>query len=353
MTATRATDLIGKGLKSLMCYGVRNTCKQIKQHHHASSQKTYRHIAECLLRGLHGVEVGGLNSPLRLIGTIMDYIDIIPLSEARTLFPEVADDLNIENLHIGDVSQKSIYEITGRRYDFVVANNVIEHVANPILFLKNLFGGLEEGGYLLISAPDKNMCFDRERDLTTFEHCLADYYLDMAEVDASHYIDFLFHLYPETFQTKNGFIDAYNSVKKRREHVHVWNKVTFDEFLNRAVNILDLDACTMFATVCDITSAENFTILRKGKGEGEREEKLQLSLSLLKLLYDARSDLQTAFPNMGTSLETQLSKLIQWALKSGEHQDTHAQMLEQYKSEYEYLTSNICMAIQLWEHIQC
>jgi hypothetical protein len=309
----------------------------------------YRYVGEKLFYGLSGVEVGGLNAPLRFNGARMEYIDVISTDEARMLFPEVSEQIGIDGLYLGDVSQRPVTEITEKQYDFVIANNVIEHVANPILFLKNLIDGVKDGGYLLISAPDKNMCFDRDRALTEFNHTLADYYLDAKEADAAHYIDFLMHVHPESLQSKAGFLNAYQSVRNRREHVHVWDKNTFHAFLEQSLHLLKINCTLIFHDLHD--GAENFTILQK-ESDGAYGRKL-VCIGLLKMIYDARADLKNAFhcntpPLFAFRKEKELRDLIVWAIHSCEAEDADGTILSQYKSEYSDCLENIQEIISYW-----
>ncbi len=48
----------------------------------------------------------------------------------------------------------------------------------------------------MVSSPDKDFTFDRQRDLTTFEHLLTDYQQSITEVTDEHYMDFLRHVHP-------------------------------------------------------------------------------------------------------------------------------------------------------------
>jgi SAM-dependent methyltransferase len=312
-------------------------------------QVEYRTVGEKLFYGLSGVEVGGLNAPLRISGTKMEYIDVISMDEARALFPEVREQIGINNLYLGDVSSHSITEITGKQYDFVISNNVIEHVANPILFLKNLLDGVRNGGYLLISAPDKNMCFDRDRALTEFNHVLADYYLDTKEADPTHYIDFLIHVHPEFLRTKTDFINVYHSARNRREHVHVWDKHTFHTFLEQSLRLLEIEYTIIFHNLYN--GMENFTILQLYNTSIGRNI---VCMNLLKMIYNARPDFKKAFPILPTifppfSQSNGLRSLIIWAIHSREFEDPDAMILSQYESEYTYYLENIQEAILAWK----
>jgi SAM-dependent methyltransferase len=59
--------------------------------------------------------------------------------------------------------------------DFAIIHDVIEHLDNPLLALKNWLRVLKPEGILLISAPDKRFTFDYQREITPFAHLERDF----------------------------------------------------------------------------------------------------------------------------------------------------------------------------------
>jgi SAM-dependent methyltransferase len=58
-------------------------------------------------------------------------------------------------------SGQSYAELVGeRRYDWVIASHVIEHVPDPIRFLNDCSSILTDDGVLSLVIPDKRYCFD-------------------------------------------------------------------------------------------------------------------------------------------------------------------------------------------------
>ncbi len=47
-------------------------------------------------------------------------------------------------------------EMSGRRFDVIAASHVLEHVLEPIVFLKRLLGVLEDGGVLFLEVPNED-----------------------------------------------------------------------------------------------------------------------------------------------------------------------------------------------------
>lgn len=62
--------------------------------------------------------------------------------------------------------------------DFVIAHNVLEHSANPILELIRWHDYLRNGGVMVISMPHYSYCEDRDRVLPSYQHVLFDYLFD-------------------------------------------------------------------------------------------------------------------------------------------------------------------------------
>ncbi|MCG6552612.1 MAG: methyltransferase domain-containing protein [Candidatus Magnetominusculus sp. LBB02] len=224
----------------------------------------HRDIAYRLLSGT-GLEIGALHCPAVLDKTRCDikYLDVHDIDTLRRHFPEVDSSLFVTPDFIGDINIKSVSEITNTEFDFIIINHVLEHVANPIKVILNVWSAIKHGGVLVISAPDKDYTFDRNRQLTEFAHLLADYYLDTDEASDYHYVDFLMHVHPETFQTKEAFLSALKNIRKRNEHVHVWNCLTFKEHLVKIIEMFSLSAEFVYESVSSANLIEYFAALRK------------------------------------------------------------------------------------------
>jgi SAM-dependent methyltransferase len=73
-----------------------------------------------------------------------------------------------------------------KKYDVLLTSHVIEHIANPILFLKRAANLLNPDGYILTILPNKTQFWDRTRPTTTIEHLLSDYTNNTQEDDMTH-----------------------------------------------------------------------------------------------------------------------------------------------------------------------
>jgi SAM-dependent methyltransferase len=223
----------------------------------------HRETGMKLLSG-SGLEIGAMHQPSKIPShCLIQYLDVVDVDTISELFPEIKDFKITKPDYLGDIEKNSVREITNRQFDFIILNHVLEHVANPIESIKNIYEGIKVNGYFVISIPDKNYTFDQLRSITTFEHLLADYYTGVNSVNNDHYVDFLTYVHPEVFGSKENFMNALNSVRKRREHVHVWDSITFRKHLDRIFNLLSINMLFLFESDSHSNHFEYFAVLKK------------------------------------------------------------------------------------------
>ncbi len=292
---------------------------------------SHRLLGYRLLSG-RGLEIGALHQPAELPTTCsIEYLAVAASDEIRLLFPELANEKIVFPDWVGDLTKRNITEITGKMYDFVIINHVLEHVPNPIKLLQNVWGGIVDGGRLVVAAPDKRFTFDSTRHLTDFKHLLAEYYQDANDLSDDHYIDFLANVHPAVFESRETFVAALTSVRKRREHAHVWDSSGFRDFITRTLNFLGYDAKFDFESDGEHNKFEYFGILRKVGHNGD----LRQALTVLLDVYSRRPDLQRTFPGM--SIEN-CATLIRWIDMARECSDSDFPLLAPYQSVLENQT---------------
>jgi SAM-dependent methyltransferase len=217
-----------------------------------------------LLTG-QGVEIGALHQPAIIPRHCkIEYCDANSREESVKFFPE----LNINDLvpvtYIVDLDTQGLSIFEENKFDFVILNHVIEHVANPIKVVGELFRVVKPNGLVVLSAPDKNYTFDKNRVLTPYSHLLEEYQQNVSVITDEHYLDFLRGVHPEVFQRSESEIaQCVQSVKNRREHAHVWDSHSFTEFLNISFTLLDIRAKCEFLSVADTNKFEYFSVWRK------------------------------------------------------------------------------------------
>ena len=217
-----------------------------------------------------GIEFGALHNPLLVDGSRAKtlFADRLSKSEALHLFPELGEiaDSIVEPEFIVDFNDcNALISLASEEFDFLIANHFIEHLVNPIQFLEGCSQILQPGGILFLTVPDKDETFDRHRKLTTNKHLWRDYQRGESTISKAHLKDFLRNKevvdtpHPEVVKyfTNHGLSLGYyngnrlplNPIKRKRLfdfhrersiHVHVWNRPSFDEFLdwvNRKLNL--------------------------------------------------------------------------------------------------------------------
>jgi SAM-dependent methyltransferase len=122
------------------------------------------------LRGV-GAEIGaGANPhPLPDVARSRHY-DIRAESELQAIFGGTA---------VGGVAgMDDLWRDFPTGADFLIAHNVLEHVADPIGTLIGWHRAVRDGGTMVLSLPDKNACNDLRRLEPPFAHLIDDYLLD-------------------------------------------------------------------------------------------------------------------------------------------------------------------------------
>ncbi len=148
-----------------------------------------REIIACLYVKGDGIEIGPFANPLETYGLAnVKYVDRMPLSELRTLYPEMKD-VELANIDIVDDGEK-LGTLGDGTQDFVIANHFIEHTINPIGALENMLRVLKPGGILFFAVPDMRKTFDNRRTPTPAEHLVRDFADGDAAAVEPHFLDF-------------------------------------------------------------------------------------------------------------------------------------------------------------------
>ena len=197
-----------------------------------------------------GIEFGALHNPLPVNRDQcrVHYVDRHAPHAALQLFPElkpVAGSL-VRPEFILDLDRDDFHALRDRRYDFFIANHVIEHLVNPLRFLERLNAVMAEGSLLYLAVPDKRYTFNVNRAVTSSEHLWQDYVRNAQELSVDHLNDFLLgitkdHIEPQRRAVMyfkgdrlswNWFTRRrlYRLHRRRSVHVHVWDRPAFDEF---------------------------------------------------------------------------------------------------------------------------
>ena len=217
-----------------------------------------------LLQGC-GLEIGALHQPALIPENCeVVYCDAISKEEAAQHFPEVDANLFVDVDYICDLDREALSQFKEHQFDFVILNHVIEHVANPIKVVRDLFRVVKVGGSVVISAPDKRYSFDVKRDNTSFEHLWNEYELNITAVTDEHYLDFLKGVHPDIIaHCSDADINHHiENVRRRREHAHVWDSNTFQSFLDECISRLSISADCIYKSQAKENLKEYFSVWR-------------------------------------------------------------------------------------------
>ncbi|MDM8564353.1 class I SAM-dependent methyltransferase [Candidatus Halobeggiatoa sp. HSG11] len=231
-----------------------------------STQLNHRQNGYSFLNG-NGLEIGACHQPATIPDNCtIEYCDANSKEETVKLFPELDINTLVEVEHICDLDKDGLSIFPTEYFDFVILNHVIEHVANPIKVVEELFRVVKNDGYVVISAPDKDFTFDKERALTPFAHLREEYENNVNFVTDEHYIDFLKAVHPNAYKQGPDKLSKHiNTVKKRREHAHVWDSKTFDEFMLNTLELLNLQATCVLVNFGNDNKFEYFSVWKNLK----------------------------------------------------------------------------------------
>lgn len=126
-----------------------------------------------------GIEIGPSHSPIapKRNGYNVHIIDYLDASQLREKFSH--DDVEIDNIEDVDFvwNGQSLPELVGGAgiYDWIVGSHVLEHIPDPVSFLAQCEQVLRPGGIVSLIIPDKRVCFDHFRPLSSTGDILDAY----------------------------------------------------------------------------------------------------------------------------------------------------------------------------------
>ncbi|MCH7998110.1 MAG: methyltransferase domain-containing protein [Chloroflexi bacterium] len=151
------------------------------------------------------------------------YVDSLTVAEIEERFPELSGHSIVPTDVICDVVSDGLHPFSDGSLDFIIACHLLEHLPNPLGFLKECHRVLRNSGILYLAVPDKNYTFDRDRQRTSLAHLIEDLEGHTLTVDESHLVDFLVHAakqaIPEVPRQRKQLFQRHLD---RSIHVHVW-----------------------------------------------------------------------------------------------------------------------------------
>jgi len=125
--------------------------------------------------------------------------------------------------------------IENDHYDFVISAHCLEHVANPLKAVKEWIRVIKNDGLLLLILPNKNYCFDHNRNIVAFSHLLQDFENNVDESDLSHLEEIIakHDLSMDVVKDKNQFKNrSLKNFENRCLHHHVFDINVLEELFS-------------------------------------------------------------------------------------------------------------------------
>jgi SAM-dependent methyltransferase len=170
-----------------------------------------------------GLEIGALNRPQKLTtGAQVHHVDLLSTPDLRLRYPEVPP-ASIVDVEIVD-DGATLATVRDQSADFLIANNVLEHVEDPIATLANWHRVVRVGGIVLLVVPNPRASADVARSPTSVEHVLADHRDGGVASRTEHYREWVRdveHRPANEFDARASQLEAINYPV----HFHVWNEI--------------------------------------------------------------------------------------------------------------------------------
>lgn len=146
--------------------------------HTAEPERVRKALALVKREGV-GLEIGPSHSPIApkrhgFNVQVVDHLDAAGLREKYSGHGVALDLIEeVDFIWRG----KPLVEVIGQTgcYDWILASHVIEHLPDPITFLRSAEALLAPGGVLSLVIPDKRWCFDHLRPVSTTGELLDAY----------------------------------------------------------------------------------------------------------------------------------------------------------------------------------
>ena len=185
----------------------------------------------------------------------MTFYDRFPAEVLRAHYNEKLGRPLFEPAIVGDA--EGLEHLDGETLDFIIANHVIEHMEDPIRFLKSVASRLKRDGCAMITAPDKRFNFDVKRPITPFSHVLDDHLHGPVRSRAAHFRDV--HNRREDDPLNGRAPEKFSEFI----HFHVWDADAFVAFVAETIETFKLPLALAYSRAAN---NETVTILRRLPG---------------------------------------------------------------------------------------
>ncbi len=176
--------------------------------------------------------------------------------------------------------------LSGRLFGYAVASHVLEQMPNPLGWIREILGCLEEGGRLAILLPHREQSINRYRQDTTFAQVVAWAIENPSVPTPMQVMDFLSQSFddagetdysapmPDFAEARRHYTDSqamdfarfsWNEGRRLDVHCTTWTPVSFAEVFTRLIDahLLDARIVGIFGDVPELSSREFLVVLEK------------------------------------------------------------------------------------------
>jgi SAM-dependent methyltransferase len=233
----------------------------------AASKIVNLKVANCqtyleLIRDKAGIEIGGPSECFRAgnvlpIYPVLRSLDGVNVSSTTIWEGALSEGTNFNYDWTKPAGRQfirdavSLDNIPSEKYDFLVACNSLEHIANPIRALTEWLRVVKSGGLLFLVLPNKKLNFDHMRDVTNFDHLMDDFKDFTTEHDLTH-LDEILALHDLTLDPEAGTLREFSERAARNHENRALHHHVFDlPLLVRIFDYFALDVLVTSETLTD------------------------------------------------------------------------------------------------------
>ena len=137
----------------------------------------------------NGLEIGPLGYPT--VSKSEANISYLDLKSRDQLVRESSPNDEVDRIPETDylVASNDYGQYVADKFDYIIANHVLEHIPDLIRWLVTVSAMLKPNGVLFIALPDKKYTFDKYRQTSRLSHILNDYYTEAQTISLEHVLE--------------------------------------------------------------------------------------------------------------------------------------------------------------------
>jgi SAM-dependent methyltransferase len=180
-----------------------------------------------------GIEIGALDRPQAVPPHVrVQYVDRYTTDRLRAEYPEISGEL----VHVDIIDTgSSLATVASESCDFVIANNLFEHLEDPVAALVRWTEVLTANGVLFMVVPNRRNSVDHRRPNTPIDH----FFQPVATGRHDHYLEWAALAEGLSGEAAERRAEQLNETNYAI-HFHVWDELSLGAFLHACVERCDL-----------------------------------------------------------------------------------------------------------------